>query len=210
MPETNRNHFRAVWSKNQRKNPLTPPFGTLSDGVLASLHIFTTYFLLPYCATIGDFDLKKTISPVKGKILSKLQGFFLVKTQYPQYRDKVSHTGELWKLKVLTQSSCKWELWKLKVLTRHSTEPTHLGEVWKLQVLTHHSTGATHRGTLWKNSKSPHTTAQGPHTRKLFSLKGHFPKKTISSSTGAFLKSPAQGFFVKNQSLQHRGRKGPP
>ena len=82
------------------------------------------------------------------------------------------------------------------------TGATERGTLEKLKVLTHHNT-ATHKETL-KNSKSSHTTAEGPHTGKLFSQRGNLPKKPISSSKG-ILKNSHTGIFSWKTNLSSTG-----
>ena len=156
----------------------------------------TFFFLRPYGSTTGGK------SPAQGFLTQKNQSFqhrgkspvqgFFVKTQSLQYRDRVSHTGELWKTqsphtpqhRAHTQGTLK----KLKVPTHHNTGPTHRGTLKKLKVFTHHSTGPTHREIIFPIGK--------------------FSEKINLFQYGSFWKIPSTGIFREKLISLAQGHQG--
>ena len=104
-----------------------------------------------------------------------------VKTQTLQYRDKVSHT---------------WELWNFHK-SPHNTRATHQRTLTIFKVATHHNTGAT-QGNFGK-TQSPHTP-QHCHTQGNFEKTQslHTPQHRAHTQGNYF---PKGGIFLKNQSL---------
>ena len=187
--------------------------------------ISTTFFLVPWCSTTGEKSPAQGFLTWKNQSLqyrgkSPVQGFF-VKTQSLQYRDKVSHTGELWKISKPHTPGNYENLQSLH--TPHSTEATHRGTLKIFKVP--HSTKPTHQRTLkifkvWthsteptrqrtlKISKSPHTTQHRAHHRDIIFPIGIFQKKINLFQYGGFWKIPSTGIFREKSISPAQGHQG--
>ena len=116
-------------------------------------------------------------------------GMLTWKNQSLQYRDRVSHTGELWK-------------------TQSPHTPQHRahtqGTLKSFKVHTHHNTVLTHRGTL-KNSNSSHITAQGSHkgTLKNFKVPTHHTTEHTHRRTLKIFKAPHSRELWKSSKSPH-------
>ena len=131
---------------------------------------------------------------------------FFVKTQSLQYRDKVSHTGELWKISksphTTPQSPHTGELWKISkphtpanyenlqsLHTPHSTEPTHRGTLKIFKVSTHHR---AHTPENFENFQNPNTQhrAHTPGNFENFLKSPYSTEPTHRGTLWKFSKSP--------------------
>ena len=134
---------------------------------------------------------------------SRVQQFFLSKLKSFQYRDKVSHTGELWKISKPHTPGNYENLQSLH--TPHSTEATHRGTLKIFKVSTHHR---AHTPENFENFQSPNTQHRA-HTPGNFQ---NFQSTHTQWNFENFFKSPHHSTehyfpdrgFQKNQSLPVR------